>query len=141
MSGNRFSVGVSRAEVAGSPLVFDGQPLPFAPQRCHNSLPLIHGIIYERSEAMKNFHLPLPEQTYNRLRAEAARTQVPATTLAREAVDCWLQEQSRKARQEAIAAYAAEMAGTPLDLDAGLESAAIEHLVKTGKAKTGKAKK
>ena len=26
---------------------------------------------------MKNFHLPLPEQTYNRLRAEAERTQVP----------------------------------------------------------------
>lgn len=35
---------------------------------------------------MKNFHLPLPEQTYAQLRAEAQRTQVPATTLAREAV-------------------------------------------------------
>lgn len=32
---------------------------------------------------MKNFHLPLPEQTYIRLRAEAERTQIPATTLAR----------------------------------------------------------
>jgi hypothetical protein len=39
---------------------------------------------------------------------------VPATTLAREAVDWWLRQQSRKARQEAIAAYAMEMAGTPL---------------------------
>ena len=82
---------------------------------------------------MKNFHLPLPEQTYIRLRAEAERTQVPATTLAREAVDQWLRQQSRKARQDAIAAYATEMAGTHLDLDTGLESAGIEHLVKTGK--------
>ena len=82
---------------------------------------------------MKNFHLPLPEQTYARLRAEAERTQVPATTLAREAVDEWLRNQSRKARQDAIVAYATEMAGTSLDLDADLESAGIEHIVKTGR--------
>ncbi len=67
------------------------------------------------------------------LRAEAERTGLPATTLAREAVDSWLREQSRKARHEAIAAYAAEMAGTPLDLDAELESAAISHLLDTSK--------
>ena len=83
---------------------------------------------------MKNFHLPLPERTYTRLRAEAERTQVPATALAREAVDWWLRQQFRKARHDAIAAYATEMAGTHLDLDADLEAAAIEHLVKTGKA-------
>ena len=82
---------------------------------------------------MKNFHLPLPEQTYLRLRAEAERTQVPATTLAREAVDGWLRQQARQARLAAIAAYASEMAGTLLDLDADLESAGIEHLVKIGK--------
>ena len=82
---------------------------------------------------MKNFHLPLPEQTYMGLRAEAERTGVPATTLAREAVDWWLRQQFRKARQDAIAAYAAAMAGTEVDLDSDLESAAIEQLVKTGK--------
>jgi hypothetical protein len=87
-----------------------------------------------RSQVMKNFHVPLPEQTYDNLRAEAERMQVPATTLAREAVDWWLRQQFRKSRQEAIAAYAAEMAGTHLDLDSDLESAAIEHLVKGGKA-------
>jgi hypothetical protein len=86
-----------------------------------------------KKEAMKNFHLPLPEHTYMGLRAEAERTGLPATTLAREAVDSWLREQSRKARHEAIAAYAAEMAGTPLDLDAELESAAISHLLDTSK--------
>ena len=78
---------------------------------------------------MKNFHLPLPEQTYADLRAQAERMQVPATALAREAVDWWLREQSRKTRQQEIAAYAAEMAGTCLDLDTDLESAAVESLV------------
>ena len=80
---------------------------------------------------MKNFHLPLPEETYMALRAEAERTGVPATTLAREAVDWWLRQQARKARHDAIASYAAEMAGTRLDIDADLESAAAEHILKT----------
>ena len=61
---------------------------------------------------MKNFHVPLPDQTYALLRAEAGRTQVSATTLAREAIDLWLNYQARKARHNAIATYAAEMAGT-----------------------------
>jgi hypothetical protein len=84
---------------------------------------------------MKNFHLPLPEATYLGLKAEAERTGVPATTLAREAVDWWLRQQARKARHDAIAAYATEMAGTSLDLDADLESAASEHMLNTGEAK------
>jgi hypothetical protein len=83
---------------------------------------------------MKNFHLPLSDQTYMSLRAEAERTGVPATTLAREAVDGWLRQQVRKAWHEAIAAYAAQMAGTRLDFDANLESAAIEHMLNTSKA-------
>ena len=41
--------------------------------------------------------------------------------------------QARKARRDAIADYATEMAGTHLDLDTDLESAGIEHLVETGK--------
>jgi hypothetical protein len=80
---------------------------------------------------MRNFHLPLPEETYSRLRTESERTKVPATTLAREAVEWWLREQLRKVRQEAIAAYAEEMAGTRLDLDPELEKAGIELLMKT----------
>lgn len=84
---------------------------------------------------MKNFHLPLPEQTYTQLRAEAERAQVPATTLAREAIDGWLRQKARKARHEQIADYAAKLEGTKLDLDPGLEAAGIEHLVKTGTPK------
>ncbi|HEX3745941.1 MAG TPA: hypothetical protein VHW09_18495 [Bryobacteraceae bacterium] len=82
---------------------------------------------------MKNFHLPLPEETYSHLKAEAERAQLPATILAREAIDSWLRQQLRKARHEAIANYAAEMAGTRFDLDSDLESAGIEHLVKTAR--------
>jgi hypothetical protein len=82
---------------------------------------------------MKNFHLPLPERTYTDLRAEAERAQVPATALAREAIDWWLRQQLRKARHDRIAAYAAEMAGTDLDLDPDLEAAGIEHLVKASR--------
>jgi hypothetical protein len=83
---------------------------------------------------MRNFHLPLPEQTYTSLRAEAERIGVPATALARDAVEWWLRQQFRRTRHAAITAYAAKMAGTALDLDADLESAGIEHLVNTGKA-------
>ena len=83
---------------------------------------------------MKNFHLPMPEQTYRQLREQAERAGTPATALARQAIDWWLREQSRKARHDAIAAYAAEAAGTSFDLDPELESAGIEQLMKAGKA-------
>ncbi len=80
---------------------------------------------------MKNFHLPLPDRTHAQLHAVAERDNVSATTLAREAIDAWLREQSRKARRDAIAAYAAEMAGTDHDLDPQFEAAGVEHLMKT----------
>jgi predicted transcriptional regulator len=83
---------------------------------------------------MKNFHVPLPDETYDHLRIAAERSKVPATSLAREAIEFWLRQQSRKARHHAIAAFAAEAAGTSLDLDDELEAAGIEHLVTTGKA-------
>ncbi|HEY6387886.1 MAG TPA: hypothetical protein VIX91_19590 [Candidatus Acidoferrum sp.] len=85
-------------------------------------------------KTMKNFHVPLPEETYEHLKAAAAHSKVPATTLAREAIDFWLRQRLRKARRDAIAAFAAEVAGTSLDLDDDLEAAAVEHLVRTGKA-------
>ncbi len=82
---------------------------------------------------MKNFHLPLPDDIYEHLRSAAERSKVPATSIAREAIDFWLKQQVRKARHEAIAAYAAEAAGTSLDLDANFEAAGIEYLMTTGR--------
>jgi predicted transcriptional regulator len=78
------------------------------------------------SEAIRNFHLPLPEPTYRRLRDAAERVNRPATVVARHAIEVWLRQQRQAAVREAIAAYAAEMAGTPADLDPELEVAALE---------------
>ena len=78
---------------------------------------------------MKNFHLPLPEQTYGELRAEADRQRITATSLARQAIQEWLRARKKAATRRAIAAYAAEVAGTELDLDQRLEAATIESLL------------
>lgn len=78
---------------------------------------------------MKNFHLPLPEQTYGELHAEADRQKITATSLARQAIQEWLRARKKAATRRAIAAYAAEVAGTELDLDQRLEAATIESLL------------
>lgn len=78
--------------------------------------------------AMRNFHLPLPDPLYQRLRDAAERTNQPATALARYAIDHWLRQQRKAMVQQAIAAYAAEMAGTTDDLDPDLEAAALDEL-------------
>jgi hypothetical protein len=73
---------------------------------------------------MRNLQ-PLPDQTYSHLHAE------PQRALPREAIDSSLRQQLRQERYDRIAAYAAEMAGTVLDLDPDLESAGIEYLAQT----------
>ena len=80
---------------------------------------------------MKDLRLRLPDETYARLKAEAEKMRVATTTLTRHALDCWLRERFRKARQDAIAAYAADTARMQLDLDSALESTTIQHLLKT----------
>jgi predicted transcriptional regulator len=77
---------------------------------------------------LRNFHLPLPDELYARLRAEAYKAKQPATWLAREAIDSWLRLRQRAATHTAIMAYAARHAGTGADLDPALESAAIDSL-------------
>ena len=89
--------------------------------------------LWHNGVEMKNFHLPLPEETYEQLRVEADRARVPATSLAREAIDWWLREQRRKAQAREISAYARKMGGSTHDLDPDLESAAVEHLLNSGK--------
>jgi hypothetical protein len=78
--------------------------------------------------AVKNFHLPLPEKTYLDLRTEARRSQVPATSLARQAVEEWLKARRRAERKRQIADFATEAGGSGLDLDRDIEAAAIEFL-------------
>jgi predicted DNA-binding protein len=77
----------------------------------------------------KNFHVPLPEELYERLRREAERSGRPATELARTAIRRMLQRRERAALHDAIARYATERAGSASDLDRDLEAAGVEHLL------------
>ena len=73
-----------------------------------------------------NFHLPLPQELQEMLRAEAEASGEPATTVARNALNDWLKNRRKERRRAAIAGYAREHAGTDLDLDRDLEAAGIE---------------
>jgi hypothetical protein len=77
---------------------------------------------------VKNLHLPLPEATYEQLRSEALRSGIPATSMARRAIQTWLEARAKAQRNTEIMAYASKMAGTAVDLDAALERATIELL-------------
>lgn len=78
------------------------------------------------SMAQHNFHVPMPAQMYRDLRAAAERRGVPATTLVRQVLEEWLKAHRRLVVAEAIAAYAADVAGTTADLDPEVETAAVE---------------
>jgi hypothetical protein len=49
--------------------------------------------------------------------------------MARQAIQSWLAARRKAARKQAIADYAAEQAGTELDLDRSLEAATVEFLL------------
>ena len=40
--------------------------------------------------SVRNFHVPLPEALYQRLQKEAEERSIPATQLARKAIEAWL---------------------------------------------------
>ncbi len=76
--------------------------------------------------------VPLPDELYESLRSEAGRVNVPATKLARQAIEKWLSERRNARIREAVAEYALSSAGTLDDLDEDLERAGIEHLLDQG---------
>lgn len=76
----------------------------------------------------RNFHLPLPEPLYRRLRKEAERSGTPATRLVRNALEGYLRERERKAVHDAIVEYAVSMAGSGVDLDEDLQETSLEFL-------------
>jgi predicted DNA-binding protein len=78
------------------------------------------------TDTQHNFHLPLPSELYRELRAEAARLGQPATLLARQAIEAWMEQRRAAALHAEIAAYAAEHGGTDVDLDPQLEAAGLE---------------
>lgn len=79
-----------------------------------------------KNATVKNFHLPLSSAQQAQLRRTAEREGVPATVIARRALEEWLRDREREERAREIAVYAAATAGGPADLDPALESASIE---------------
>lgn len=79
--------------------------------------------------ALHNFHVPLPDELYKKLREEADRSNQPATALARDAIELWLRHREKAALHDAMAAYAARHAGTVADLDEELEGESVEYLL------------
>ena len=77
----------------------------------------------------RNLHVPLSESLYKLLRTEADQEKKPATVLARQAIENWLQRRQRVKVHQAVASYASKFAGTESDLDPALESASLEHLL------------
>ncbi len=79
-----------------------------------------------------NLHVPLDEAAWLALRAESARSRIPATALARLAIDRLLRERERQRIRDQVEAFARAYAGTTLDLDPALESASLEAIVEPG---------
>ena len=77
---------------------------------------------------MRNFHILLPEEVYVALRARAEPMKRPAMSVAREAIESWLQHCRKASRHQAIPESAKEFAGTEFDLDTQLEAAGAEHV-------------
>jgi hypothetical protein len=88
---------------------------------------------------VKNYLLRLLGRIYAVLREAAARIGLPAAAVARDAIARdttasyttveLARARGQSERHSAIAAYAAEMAGTEADLDPGFEAASIECLL------------
>ncbi|MGC8494146.1 MAG: hypothetical protein ACP5SH_20670 [Syntrophobacteraceae bacterium] len=77
---------------------------------------------------LRNFHVPLPEALYERLRREAEQSAEPATEIARQAIAEFLEKRRRDTLYSAINEYAKRYAGTGFDLDEELASASLEYL-------------
>ena len=82
------------------------------------------------ASATKNFHLPLSAGIYEELRREAEREGRPATVVAREAIEGWLEQRRKNVLHEQIAEYAGARKGSAADLDRPLERSAVRHLRK-----------
>ena len=76
----------------------------------------------------KNLHVPIDPDVHARLVAQARRVRSPVTVVAREAIEAWIAELERRARFDAIRAYAEATAGSEADLDEVLAEAAVESL-------------
>ena len=80
--------------------------------------------------ATKNFHLPLSAALYAGLREAAARAGAPATDVAREAIQAWLNEDRRRQQRTELANFVEANAGSAWDIDPQWEAAGLEIIAK-----------
>ena len=80
--------------------------------------------------ATKNFHLPLSAALYAGLREAAARAGAPATDVAREAIQAWLNEDRRRQQRTELADFVEANAGSAWDSDPQWEAAGLEIIAK-----------
>ena len=72
----------------------------------------------------------MPVALYTGLREAAARAGTPATDVAREAIQAWLNEDRRRQQRTELAAFVAANAGSAWDLDPQWEAAGLETAAK-----------
>ena len=84
------------------------------------------------SVTVKKMELPIDSDVWGLLQDEAARSGQPAVSLVSNVVANWVHERHRQRVAQEIAAFAAAHAGSELDLDQDLESAALQTLNEAG---------
>ena len=77
-------------------------------------------------QGKRNFHVPLPDDLYRVLHAEAKKRRQPATQFVRELLEQWEKRLRAETLRTEISEYASREAGTANDLDPELEAAGIE---------------
>jgi len=78
----------------------------------------------------RNLHVPMTSELHGELRRLSAQIGRPTTSVAREAIEVYLRHLQKQAIDRAIQEYAQEVAGTCDDLDAELEAAGVDFLLK-----------
>lgn len=79
--------------------------------------------------AKKNLHVPLPPELHRALKRQSKQLGTPTTSLAREAIEEWLERRRKAEIAQQLREYALAVAGTEDDLDEALASAAEEELL------------
>ena len=80
------------------------------------------------SSAVTALELSLEDDVWNLLHDEAARTGRPTVSLVCDVVTNWARDRHRQRVAQEIAEFAAAYAGSDLDLDRDLETAALQVL-------------
>ena len=79
-------------------------------------------------ETMTTLELPLEGDVWGLLQDEAARVGRPTVSLVCDVVVNWVRDRQRQRVAQEIAEFAAAHAGSELDLDRDLETAALQTL-------------